>query len=216
MTCSVECRLRHYRAVNLKKEHGSRQTARNGTVYAETESQPQSSKMFVDDELTFKRWSLKSDRVVRTASVLYGLEHENEAAELYARTFGRNVYRVGLVINPSCAFLGCSPDRRVLDLDTTSSEWGLLEIKCTTHTSVTECDYLQKPRGNGGKLALKITHSYYYQVMAQMGLTGSSWCDFFVYATSDYHLERINFDEQFFNDMMTKVTNFYFSHYLQC
>ena len=101
------------------------------------------------------------------------------------------MYIVWVGDKPSCAFLGCSPDRRVLDLDNISSKWGLLEIKCTTHTSVTEC------YRKWGQTSLKITYAYYYQVMAHMGLNGSSWCDFFVYATSHYHLERISFDEHF-------------------
>ena len=60
--------------------------------------------------------------------MLFGLQHENEAAKVYSRTTGNNVYNVGMVINPTASYLGCSPDRRVFDH--TENEFGLLEIKC--------------------------------------------------------------------------------------
>ena len=53
--------------------------------------------------------SLLTSRSVTTAAMKYGIENEPVAAEVYARTFGRNVHRVGFVINPSCCFIGASP-----------------------------------------------------------------------------------------------------------
>jgi YqaJ-like viral recombinase domain len=50
-------------------------------------------------------------RNIQTAAMKYGIEHEDEAAEAYANQTGRRVHRVGFVINPTCTFLGCSPDR---------------------------------------------------------------------------------------------------------
>lgn len=156
---------------------------------------------------------LHSTRHVQTSAMAYGIEHEPIAAELYAKTFGRNVYRVGFVINPSCFFLGCSPDRRVYDPDEATDPWGLLEIKCTKSPTISQCDYLKRS-GQGNKLMLKRTHAYYMQVMGQMGLTGSNWCDFFVCATDDFHVERITFDKQFFLDNFTKLVKFFFEFFL--
>ena len=59
--------------------------------------------------------------------MLFGLQHENEAAKVYSRTTGNNVYNVGMVINPTASYLGCSPDRRVFD--NTENEFGLLALK---------------------------------------------------------------------------------------
>ena len=70
----------------------------------------------------------------------------------------------------------------------------MLEIKCTVAKSVTMCDYLKSKDGQ----KLKKIHAHYYQVMGQMGLTGSKWCDFVVYASEDFHAERILFDINFF------------------
>lgn len=151
-----------------------------------------------------------NNRNIQTAAIKFGIENEPVAADLYAKTFGYNVHRVGFVVNPSCFFLGCSPDRRVYDPDNDSASWGLLEIKCTVGGSVTTCDYLQGKDG----FKLKKSHAYYYQVMGQMGLTGSQWCDFFVYARDDFHSERIMFDGDFFDKMMEQLVAFFFSVYI--
>jgi hypothetical protein len=89
---------------------------------------------------------------------------------------------------------------------------GLLEIKCTTASSVTKCDFLVLPKKLlNPQLQLKRNHEYYYQVMGQMGITGASWCDCFVYARDDYHVERIVFDESSFAEMMTKLSSFFYN-----
>jgi len=80
--------------------------------------------------------ALLTTRSVKTPAMKFGIENEPVAAQLYSSGFGRNVYAVGLVVNPSCCFLGASPDRRVYDPDVPSDPWGLLEIKCTMQGSV--------------------------------------------------------------------------------
>jgi len=158
---------------------------------------------------------LLSSRRVTTAAMKYGTENEPVAAELYARSFGRNVFSVGFVVNPSCFFLGASPDRRVYDTEEEVNKWGLLEIKCTAANSVSSCEYLIPPKHSGRtQMQLKRSHDYYYQVMGQMGITGASWCDFFVYAKDDFYVERIVFDEKFFSEMMFKLCNFFFQFFL--
>lgn len=151
---------------------------------------------------------LKTKHVL-TAAMKYGIDNEPKAAESYAKLFGVNIYRCGFVIHPQCFFLGCSPDRRVYDPDS-AVPWGLMEIKCTTAVSVADCDYLK----SDGTLQLKRNHAYYYQVVAQMGLSGSHWCDFFVFAQEDYHCERIYADNNchLWNDMMQKVVSFFFEY----
>ena len=70
--------------------------------------------------------------------MLFGLQHENEAAKAYSKFTGNNVYPVGMVINPTAPYLGCSPDRRVFD-NFEEEKFGLLEIKCPQSTSYTKC-----------------------------------------------------------------------------
>ncbi len=82
---------------------------------------------------------------IQTAAMKSGIEKEPAAVKKYCNTFSRNAYRVGLAINPSLPYLGCSPDRRVFDPDAISP-YGLLEVKTTAAQSVTECRYLTQDR----------------------------------------------------------------------
>jgi hypothetical protein len=159
---------------------------------------------------------LLSARTVQTAAMKHGIDTEPEAADVYAHTFGRNVYRVGLVINPTCRFLGASPDRRVYDIDECDNPWGLLEIKCTVADTVAKCDYLcaASTSADSDVRQLKQTHQHYYQIMGQLGLTGCNWCDLFVYARDDFHCERVYFDPDFFSAMMLQLVDFFFSFHL--
>lgn len=106
--------------------------------------------------------------------------HEDDAANKYADKFGRAIYPVGFVINPSLSHLGCSPRRRVYD-PSENEPWGLLEIKCSLS------DYLSglmnlKHSGRTGAHILRKTHAYYYQTMGCIGLTSSTWEDFLSFA----------------------------------
>jgi hypothetical protein len=152
---------------------------------------------------------LRNPRAVQTAAMKYGLEQEPVAAEMYASLFGMNVYVVGFVVNSSCQYIGCSPDRRVHD--TTCNSYGLLEIKCPSKNEIRECNFLKL---NNGQYKLKNCHEYYHQIMGQLAITGCEWCDFFVMCRNDYHKERIVFDEQMWLTMKVKIDYFYFSYYL--
>ncbi len=155
--------------------------------------------------------SLRQKKFIQTSAMKFGLENEPVAANVYARTFAKNVFTVGFVINPSVCFLGCSPDRLVYDGE--CEEWGLLEIKCPQAKTVADLKYLKSRSVDG--LHLNKTHEYYYQVMGQMGLSGREWCDFFVYAASDYHLERIYFDKKIFEEkILQKLVAFFFTYYI--
>ena len=152
-----------------------------------------------------------SDRVVQTKQMKYVLDHEPEAAENYAITFCRNVYAVGFVINPTACHLGCSPDRRVYDPDA-DEPYGLLEIKCPSVESVVDCKYIKRTTDLSFKL--NKNHAYYYQIMGQLGITGQMWCDFYVQAHSDFHCERITFDQIFYDEIKAKLDTFYFTYFL--
>ena len=77
----------------------------------------------------------------KTVAMKYGLKHEEEAAKTYMSHFSLKISRVGIDINLSCPYLGCSPDRMVYD-NSEDDRFGLLEIKCPMKASFTECDYL--------------------------------------------------------------------------
>ena len=147
---------------------------------------------------------------VQTRAMRYGIEHEPEAAKLYAQVSGNNVSLCGFVVNPSAPHLGTSPDRRVYD-PLANPPYGLLEIKCLSKLSYTEADCLQKING---RHRLKRIHSYFIQIMGQMGLSGCEWCDFFICCLNDYHLERVFYNQQKWEDIKTKLDMFYFQYSL--
>ena len=155
---------------------------------------------------------LAQGKTIQTASMKYGIDHEDEAAQQYSQHFGRDVYSVGLVINPSVPHLACSPDRRVYDA-TEEDPWGLLEIKSSMADNLSELNYLKLHEQNG-KYSLKKSHAYYYQVMGCMGLTGSKWEDFYVSCKQEFHFERVYFDADFFSNMLDKLNLCYFSFHL--
>lgn len=78
---------------------------------------------------------LNPSRFVQTAAIKRGVELEPYAATIYATRAkgGRvNLFPSGLVLHPKCLWLGCSPDRKVYDLDAVNegqNPFGLLEIK---------------------------------------------------------------------------------------
>jgi len=142
----------------------------------------------------------------------YGVAHEDEAAQQYSEKFGRDVYSVGLVINPSLPHLGCSPDRRVYD-PTEDPPWGLLEIKCSMAEDLSKLNYLKFNERNG-TYSVRKSHAYYYQMMGCIGLTGSKWEDFFVFCQQEFHCERIYFDTELFLNMLDKLNLFYFNFHM--
>ena len=151
-------------------------------------------------------------KMIQTAAMRYGIEHEDEAAQFYSQQFGRETYRVGFVINPSIPHLGCSPDRRVYD-PTESQPWGLLEIKCSMADHLSNLQYL-KFNEETGTYTLKKSHAYFLQCMGNLALTGSTWIDFFVYCRQEFHCERIYLDTDFSFKMLDKINLFYFDYHL--
>jgi len=64
-----------------------------------------------------------------------------------------------------------------------------------------------------GVLKLNRHHTYCFQVLAQMAVTGLEWCDFFVWYQNDSHCEVILFNA----DMACsekQVDNFFFDNFL--
>ncbi|XP_078320201.1 uncharacterized protein LOC144621261 [Crassostrea virginica] len=112
---------------------------------------------------------LKSKNIM-TAQTKFGIENEPGAARTYSEITGNSVYLCGFVINPSAPHLGTSPDRKVFDPNATP-QYGLLEIKCPSKDSFTECQFLVQNKNNQS-YKLKTSHNYYFQIIGQMALTG--------------------------------------------
>ena len=96
-----------------------------------------------DFELLAERFMKKT---IQTAAMKYGIDNEENAATSYADITHLNVYPCGIIVNPSCPHLACSPDRRVCD-PSEANPWGTLEIKCSLADSVVELPYLKEVNG---------------------------------------------------------------------
>lgn len=60
-----------------------------------------------------------------------------------------------------------------------------------------------------GSLELSRKHAYYYQVQAQIFLSGRSYCDFVVWTRRGMHIERIFGDDAFWADAVASATHFF-------
>ena len=107
--------------------------------------------------------------------------------------------------------MGASPDYIVFDPNENDDPFGLMEAKCLQCLSVRSAKCL---RLVNGELKLRKTHEYYYHIQGQLGLTGMQWCDLMVLCKHDWHIERIYFDEEFFNSMCSNLDKFYFDFFL--
>ena len=59
------------------------------------------------------------------------------AGTSYAYITRFNVHSCGIIVNPSCPHVACSPDRKGFDPSEANS-WGTLEIQCSLADSVVE------------------------------------------------------------------------------
>ena len=103
--------------------------------------------------------------------------------------------------------MGASPDGRVT---CECCEDKLIEIKCPYCQRNEEIsgmvDCLQDVNG---QLHLNKDHAYYYQVQCQLLVSEIKSCDFVVWTTKDFFVEKIMFDEIFCNDMVDRCKLFF-------
>lgn len=154
-----------------------------------------------------------------TPAMKYGQEMEDEARAMYIKEMKNsnhkdiNVKKCGLFISKNRFYIGASPDGLV---NCSCCDMGLVEIKCPfsiANESPTESNltYLQKITEE--ELKLKLNHPYFSQVQAQMGVTGRPWCDFFVYTRHGFHLERIMFDSNLWQQLVG-AADYFFTNYV--
>ncbi|KAK8771472.1 hypothetical protein V5799_025292 [Amblyomma americanum] len=134
----------------------------------------------------------------------YGVTNEHPAVQRYvavmkARGHDVEAFWSGLVVDPSCPWLGASPDRLIFDPCETPSH-GLLEVKCPyslkgkTPDDMGDGHCLKKD--SMGAFRLDSGHDYYYQVLGQMALSGISGTDFVVFSDQFLITDRVKFSAE--------------------
>lgn len=95
-------------------------------------------------------------------AMMWGTEHEDEAADTFVERYGRSVKPSRFYEHPTIENFGATPDRELDD--------GLLEIKCPTTAT-----YL------GWVLAGVVPEQHKPQMCAQLLCSGKAWCGFLAY-----------------------------------
>ena len=158
------------------------------------------------------------NKKINTYALKHGLSLEPHAKKYYISLAKKqhnqlNTKESGLIICEEYPYIGASPD---LEIECECCGKGLLEIKCPY--SVKDCSpnesnlsYLEEKLTNDGTKieCLKKNTNYYFQIQGQMGVTKRKYCDFFVFTSVGYHLERIYFDQNLWEDMLTKLEWFW-------
>ena len=136
------------------------------------------------------------------------LQREDGHCDLY-------VCPSGFVVCEDYPFLGASPDSVVYD-PSVSNSFGLAEVKCpyscrsmTSEEACTHSNFFCTLDQTTNKPKLKKNHPYYCQVQGQMGVTKRQWCDFIVYTEKGMSIERIEFDSEFWEDLLHCLIEFY-------
>ena len=106
-------------------------------------------------------------------------------------------------------FLAASPDGTVSTANGERS--GLIEIKCPySCRNMSVRDACTKMKSFycqlvNDQIRLKKSHHYYYQVQGAMAMADVKWCDFIVWTTNDMNIERITFDQTFWDLCYSKL-----------
>ena len=125
------------------------------------------------------------------------------------------VSQSGFLINPSWPSLGASPDGAVYDPSNADKPFGFVEIKCPfsvrhlTPAEATHTPGFCSITDDSGNIVLKEKHSYYGQIQGQMALGERPWCDFVIYTQTDITIQRIDFNEQYWEENLPKLLSFY-------
>ena len=124
--------------------------------------QPSEARTRLMHELLAERLTGDSVPHVVTDAMMWGAEHEDEAADLFVEMTGRTVHLSKFYEHPTIPNFGATPDRELDD--------GLLEIKCPNTTK-----YLR------WVLAGVIPDEHKPQMCAQLLCAGKTWCGFIAY-----------------------------------
>ena len=124
-----------------------------------------------------------------TLDMQYDIDEEQNAILAFANLANIVVHNSGFWINKKFPQLGASPDGLIFDTSTRTLS-AIVEIKCLK--SLKEQSFVEWmkqgiPRNacvsiSGGKLVLKRSHPYYYQVQLQLLITEAQCCYFVLHS----------------------------------
>ena len=150
-------------------------------------------------------------------------KEKNAVVEYFKRkqNCGENVNvcsTCGFVVNLDLPWLGASPDFLVYD-PTEASSFGIGEVKCPFSKKDVTIEEASKDKqfflqNVHGKIQLKKTHNFFYQIQGCMASLNVCWCDFVVFTNVDLFIERIYFDKDFWLNIVPELSSFYTDYML--
>ncbi|XP_025413489.1 uncharacterized protein LOC112685735 [Sipha flava] len=144
-----------------------------------------------------------------SSATRYGIENESITRNAVQETLGITIQLAGLFIHKSLHYLAASPDGLI-------NEDSIMEIKCpssikeyTPQEAVT-LEKLKYMTDYKGKLVIKKTDNYYFQVQGQLNIAEKKYCYFVVWSPKGFVIDKIFRDESFWNTKIELfVTRFY-------
>jgi len=161
---------------------------------------------------------LYPENIDHLPAIKHGKEREAEAIselnEILAKKGRGQVSPCGLFVDIDTGFLAASPDG-ILDEDT------LVEIKCPIKLRENKIEELCNSDSTfclnaigDKKYALKKNHNYFYQIQGQLHCAKRKKCIFMVWSPTEYHMETIYYDQEFWAEMGEKLDDFFLSYIL--
>ena len=152
-----------------------------------------------------------------TPDMQYGITEEVNAIASYTKATGNEVHPSGLWVRKKYIYLGASPDGLILN--NFGRVRGIIEVKClkalktkSVHEWIdsgipsSACVYVTE-----GKLELKRSHSYFFQVQLQLLMTQAYFCDFILHSkVGPPFIERIYSNIGVQNRIVRGVYNFWY------
>lgn len=146
----------------------------------------------------------------------WGCTHERDAIQVYTAKAKRHhedfdIQETGFFIDTERPYLGASPDSIIT---CKCCGKGVVEVKCPF---CVKDGLLNENENRAGfclvkeneRWSLKRNHAYYYQIQLQMAVCRVAYGDFVVWTEQDFAIERIQFDNEFFNTHKDAVKHFY-------
>ena len=139
---------------------------------------------------------------------MHGRRYESLVVEKYEDLTNTKTRECGLFVSAQNPMLGASPDRIVNDKL-------LVEVKCPYVARNREISSSTVPylKFINDELVLDVNHSYYYQIQGQLYCAEREYCDLVVYTFKDIKVIRILRDDNFIENMIEKLIDFYNNHF---
>lgn len=152
-----------------------------------------------------------------THATEYGKAMESVALSQYRLLYENkhekfNISNCGFFISKEIPFIGATPDAVV---SCSCCGDGLAEIKCSFSYQdkspleiATANDYHLYV--NDGKVKLKESSPWYVQIQTQLYVTKRDWCDFVFFTRKGIAVDRISFNNAFFQHCLDRAKAFFF------